>query len=171
MSPTASEKVVNRPLSGLEYKELLRQDFDKLLENEGLLSPHVAFGRVAHTLGLHLHLDSAMVPDSHSFINSKAAAASVIEEHPELGALGAPPLADVTSDAVIASSELHRKVESPNEERLRLGLPIPVDVREQDGTIVTKMVEYPPQPDIGIGNSVLRDSTLEQAAKWTPKKG
>lgn len=166
MTPTASESVPNRALNGTELKELLRADFERLLDNDGMLSEHLAFGRVAYDIVLRLHLDNAATPLSESSIKSRTRSVQQVRETPQLAAVESAPLQHPSSGAVAQGTEIQRIVDSPNQERLRLGLPIPVDVRQADRTIVTEQVRYPKDESLGEGNVQEQDVTKETRSAW-----
>jgi hypothetical protein len=132
---TGRERVANKPLSGDEIKSAIRADFNKLLDNEGLLSSYIAHGRVAYDVILRLHMDNPFNPESESHIASVPA--TITNPSPEL---------------VVAEDRVSRSIDSPNAERLRMGMPVPVEVKQQDGTITTEQIKYPPQPELGDGN-------------------
>jgi hypothetical protein len=127
-------------------KELIRADFERLLDNDGLLSNHIAYGRVSYDITLRKHLDNASRPEDVSSISSRRIATNIVSEHPELAAVEAIPLAGPSPDAVVSGDRASRDITSPNQERLRAGLPVPVDVRQQDNTRVTEYIKYP-RPD------------------------
>jgi len=148
-----NEKVVNNALSGTELQEILRADFDKLLKNEGLLSPHVAYGRLGYTITLKLHLSNPMLND-----------------YPSITVKGGEsvPLKNPSKDAEVAAQTLHREIDSPNKERVRVGLSIPVVTKGLDGTIQTQQIKYPPQPELGEGNVKLEmdQATMDARKEW-----
>jgi hypothetical protein len=167
---TSRETVHNRPLSGAELKQLLRLDFDKLLSNHGMLSDHLGFGRVAYRLSIHLDVDNPYNPNSEASLESKPSARNIIAggfrdpdtgeplpARPELEAVGEYPLTNPTADAAHMDKTLQRVVSSPNEERLRMDLPVPVMVSQQDGTKTLEHIKYPKQ-DVGEGDLQISDS-------------
>jgi len=156
--PTGTEKVVNKALSGLELKDILRQDFERVLGGEGLLSDYIAYGRISYDITLRLHLDNPMMPESKMTIASKPS-----HDRPTIEAA---PLVAPSAEAVAAGQNLHRSIVSPNEERLRHGLPLPVITRGPDGTTQTEQVKYPPQPELGAGDMTLTDTTKETREAW-----
>lgn len=163
--PTASETVPNRPLSGSEYREILRQDFEKLLDGEGLLSTYMGFGRVAHKITLQLFMANPLHPESKIYIDSRQKSKQEVEAHPELAAIEAPPL---TGDEVIVSEHTaSRDITSPNSERLRSGQPVPVEVRQADGTVITQDIKYPKSDDDG-GVTIEDTSPRRASAAPTP---
>lgn len=157
MSPTMNETVVNKALSGMELREIIRADFERLLENEGLLSHYIAYGRISYDLTLRLHLDNPMQRESSITTTSKLQANSPIE---------APPLKDISDKSVASGSNIHRAIDSPNAERLRHGLPLPVVTRGADGTVQTELVKYPPQPELGEGDVTVTDITPQVKQSW-----
>jgi hypothetical protein len=143
--PTATEKVLNKALSGAELSEILKHDFvDKLLPNEGMLSAYMAYGRVGYEITLRLMLDNPAQRD-----------------YPPLTVTGgeALPLADPSPEATVGATTLTRQIDSPNAERVRVGLPIPVETRELDGTKQVQQIKYPPQPELGEGQVKVEDTT------------
>lgn len=163
--PTSREFAVNRPLSGNELKELIREDFSRLLDNEGLLSHTTAFGRVSYRVRLTFHLDNIYTPQSESSLESHPMAKQVVEALPQMAAIEQPlPLADASDDSSVSALELLRQIESPNVERVRTGLPVPLAVRQQDGTTSIEQVQYPAQPELGDGDLTILDVTPEERA-------
>jgi hypothetical protein len=158
MSPTGRENVVNKMLGGEEIKSILRADFEKLLEGESLLSHYIAYGRLSYDLTLRLHLDNPMRPESEVRIASKSNAAA-----PQVAP---PPLSDPSKESVASGTNLHRDIKSPNEERLRHGLTLPVVTTGPDGTIQTEQVKYPPSPELGPGTIAITDITKETREAW-----
>jgi hypothetical protein len=138
-----TEKVPNTPLSGTELKELLKLDFQKMLDNDGLLSSHIAYGRVSYRISLIQTVGHATNPhEDVTSIESRALKGTAIENH---------PMADPPADAVATTRTRHRVIDSPNAERVRAGLPIEVEAKDQDGSIRREKKVYPPQPDLGEG--------------------
>lgn len=165
--PTSREIAVNRGLSGTELKTLILADFSRMLDEEGMLSPHMAYGRVGYDLRLRLHLDNLMRQENEITQASRPIAHNIIEpDHPELAAVAAAPLTDPSPDAAVVGLELERNVTSPNAERVRLGIPIPVETRGQDGTVQQEMVKYPPDPSLGDGDVHVDDVSLQARDEW-----
>jgi hypothetical protein len=145
--PTQSEKVINRALSGDELKAYLAEVFAKLLANEGMLSPHIAFGRVGGIIKLTLHLDNAYFPESTSSI--------------EFGEK--IPLKDATPESEVAQQTATWKMDNPNAERVRLGLKVPVETRQLDGTKQIEHILYPKDQmdDLPEQQIEVKDTTVE----------
>jgi len=145
MSPATSDKVVNTALSGSEMKQLILADFERLLANDGSLTPYVAYGRGGWRIVFTLQTGNARTPE----------VTSTIEGGEKL------PI----EDAITTATELERTFDSPNEERLRAGMPIPVRSKELDGTVVTKMVSYPADETLGEGKVTTKDVSEREAKK------
>lgn len=155
--PTGRETIINRRLSGTEARQLILADFETLLANEGLLSDHVAYGRIAWNIELRLHVENALSPDSRSFVESRANAATP--------AVSPPPLDSPADDAVIAGTTISRSVESPNAERLRTGFPVAMDVKQQDGTVSQQSTTYPVDESVG-SEAIIEDTSEKARAGW-----
>lgn len=168
MPPVSRETVVNKALSGQELKRILLADFERALDNDGLLSPHIAYGRIAYTLIYRLHMDNPMRPESEMRVDSRPMGLNVVAGAPEYAAIElAPPLQPAAGDdQVVSATTVDRAITSPNAERVRVGIPVPMKVRQMDGTTTEELVNYPPQPDMGDGDVTVRDTTDEAAAEW-----
>lgn len=155
---TSSETVVNKPLSGTEIKEIMRADFDRLLDGEGMLNAYVAYRRLAYTLTLQLHTDNPMRLESEVRLSSKPQA--------DAPGIESPPLTSPSAESTVAGTRLDRNITSPNEERLRHGLTLPVITRQPDGTTQTEQIKYPPQPELGAGQITQTDASAETREAW-----
>lgn len=156
--PTGRETVLNKALSGTELREIIRADVEKLLDGEGLLSHYVAYGRISYDVAIRLHLDNPMRPESEIHISSR-----ISVDHP---ALEPPPLTSPSEESMVSAKTLTRDIKSPNEERLRHGLTIPVETHGQDGTTQIEQVKYPPQPELGDGEMTITDTTKAAREAW-----
>src|SRR5262252_1758923 len=96
--PTAAEQAYNKALSGTEVKELLKQDFDKLIANDGSLTDYVAYGRLSWKITLVLQTGNAFMPETTSVSEGG-------EKFP-------------MPDAVTEAYEVDHEVTSPNVERV-----------------------------------------------------
>lgn len=169
MSPTASEKVPNRQLSAAELRILLEADFSRLLDNLSLLQSCSSFARVGWDLRIAIHIDNALLgahdigdhsrPVAGNIINGATGAtpASRREPRPELAAVTAIPIPDATESAQLEAKSLHREIDSPNVERLRNGLPVPIERKQADSTTVLEQVTYPADETLGDGQVVVSD--------------
>jgi len=134
-------------LSGAELKEVLRADFNKLLDAEGMLADRVAYGRCAYAIRLTLHTGNVYWPEStiETVSDRRGSVADVVGEGriiPEK-----LPLENPSGGSSFGAQELSRSIDSPNAERLRTGMPVPVERRQADGTLITEHIKYPPAKD------------------------
>lgn len=155
---TGRENVVNKMLGGEEIKSILRADFEKLLEQEGMLSHYIAYGRLGYTISVALHIDNPMRPETFIGIASNKQ-----DKQPRIESA---PLMNASPESAVSGSKLDRNITSPNEERLRHGLTLPVVTTGPDGTIQTEQVKYPPSPELGLGDITITDVTKETNEAW-----
>lgn len=168
---TNQERVANTALSGSELKGLMLEDAATLAANEGLLSDYIAYGRVGYRITFEFFVDNPHQPRSKSSITSRLKASSEIAENPALAALEAPPLVNPSADSAIGGISISRNISSPNAERLRVGLPIPVMTKDLDGTSQIKMVTYPPlKPEDTMEDVVIDDVTAAAMEEWKPNR-
>lgn len=157
MSPLASEVVPNKPLSSLEVKDLIKRDFEKMLDNFSVLGSMAAFGRSSWQIKL------AFVTENQAhdmFIDSRPHPVNIIvgegrlkrsEPAPEqFKNVESHPLKSALARA--SNISLTRHATSPNAERLRGGLPVPVDVKQSDGQTRQETIQY--QPDSSMPENV-----------------
>ena len=125
--PTSREIVSNRALSGTELKEILLRYFkEHVLDQEGLLSDYIAYGRISYEIRLILHLDNYTRPESTTTYRSRRAGNAEVEANPDLAVVEALPLADNPPDATLSAATITGNITSPNVERIRAGIPVPV---------------------------------------------
>lgn len=169
---TGRETVVNKALSGAEIKNLLRRDFERLLANEGLLSDHIAYGRIGWDFRLRLHMTNWLVPESESTLSSRTPGRNLIDADPSLAAIETPPLKLAPDEpSVVTASELSHSIDSPNLERVTAGIPVPVVIRQHDGTTSEQKVSYPaPDPSQHAHPAVTITDVSEEARRdWNIK--
>jgi len=142
--PTAGEIVANRPLAGSDLAKIILADVAQVLEQNGMLSGHIAYGRVSYEIRVTLHLDNPSMPSDTSAVRSVPRAHNVVAGDPALAAIeGPPPLAGADASSFVSAIERHRDIDSPNAARLAHGLPLPILRREPNGQIVEELVKYP----------------------------
>ena len=174
---TMRETAINKPLSGLELRALIERDFvDRLLPNEGSLSAHIAYGRVAYEIRLVMHTGNPLMPRTEISVESQPVGVNALAElkndkgevvrpaRPELAAIERPVRG--SSGITIGGTKLTRAINSPNAERVREGLPVPIEVRQQDGTKTIEKIVYPPEPGAGDGDMRVEDATEEARTAW-----
>lgn len=168
--PIASETVPNKALSGAELRAIILERFKVLLANDCMLADHLAYGRVSYDITLRLMVDNPFtVGPLLSTISSQPVGRNIIETGaPELAALeSGPPLKEpLTKEATISGTRVKHDITSPNKERLTAGLPVPVDVRQRDGSVVTEKIAYPVQvPDTVEIEDITAQTRAELGAK------
>lgn len=153
MSPTASEVVPNRPLTALEVRELILRDFTRMLDGFSPLNSMAAFGRSSWGIKLTFVTETGQ---QDSWIDSRLHPVNIIVgEGRRMESRPAPeqfknvqphPLKSALARASAIS--LTRHSTSPNAERLRSGLPVPVDVQQSDGQRRQEVIQYNPDPSM-----------------------
>lgn len=169
--PTSRETVANRALNGHELRDIIRRQFDRLLEADGMLTPGVAYGRVAFKVQLTLHMDQLMMQPVPSFVHSAPADKVSVEGKPALAALEAFPLRRPGPDAEVGSLQLTYEIDSPNQERLRHDLPITLESRGQDGQVTQHPVHYPAPEGLGDGQVAIEDVTQDAVRRMETEGG
>jgi hypothetical protein len=162
--PTASETIPNKALAGDELVKILMEDFARLLSQDSMLAPHLAYGRIAYDITLRLHVDDPYtlgVPHTTT-VASKPMGKNIVAAMPELGTLETFPLAAPSGAAMAGGERITRDIVSPNAERLRMGMPVPIDVVQRDGSTNSRTVTYPPSGE--EGNVRLEDLSPEVTA-------
>jgi hypothetical protein len=161
----SKETVINKALSGAELREVILQDAEKLVAANGLLSNHIAYGQIGYELRLTLHLNNFQKTIDETKIFSRPIPLDRQASQPGLAAIAAFPLpAADSADAVLDATRLTRAITSPNAERVRAGMGIPVVRRGQDGSRQEEIIHYPPDPSLGEGNLGI-ESVTEQTAR------
>lgn len=164
--PTSRELVSNRALTGTELQRIILSDVSAMLEADGFLSQHIAYGRIAYEVRLVLHMDNPFMPSASNSVSSRSRTQKQVESDPALAAIAdAPPLSPpLTEDATLHATERSRTIESPNLARIEHGLPVTVLHREQSGQTMEESIAYP--KDIGVGEFIPpidRDVTAEES--------
>lgn len=164
--PTANERIANKALTGEEVKQILRKDFEKMIAGEGLLNEYTAYHRLGYRLSLTLHMDNPATPKSVTTVESKPEGKNTIEAHPELAAIQSVPLQEPSANLAVSGTELTRNIESPNEERVRHGLEVTMEVKQPDRTVTQEKVTYPPDAALGDGDVAIRSVSKEERAEF-----
>ena len=175
---TTREIISNTPLSGAELKRVLTNDFLRLMQEDGMLQDGMAFGRCAYEIRLTLHTDNHLFPTTISTQRSRPIARNVIKgglrdadgnvmaPAPELAAVESIPLDNPSADASMGATELRRSIDSPNAERLRNEIPVPVLVDNQDGSKRPETIKYPKDESLGEGDVSVTDVTRAARAEF-----
>jgi len=140
----SQEVIANKALSGTELRELVSKDLATMLEMDGMLAGHIAYGTVSYEITVKFHTSRPVEPTWQNRITSRGATLQETELNPGLGleALAAFPLKDADDDAVAFGMQRTREISSPNLTRIQEGLPILITTRESDGQFQEKSVLY-----------------------------
>jgi hypothetical protein len=120
------EVVMNKPLSGLEVREIILNKLKRTLDGDSRLADYVAFPAFEYRLDLAILLAGAVHPDIKV----------VHEDHK-----GAP-ITDTTDN--VSAVTIHQAQDQlpPNEARIEADLPVPVLGHDEKGRPVEKSVKY-----------------------------
>lgn len=162
--PTSRELVSNKSLSGSELSRILLADFATLLEQHGLLTSQMAFGRIAYDLRLTMHLGNPSLPTTEDHLRSTPKSIQQVEAMPGLEALEPGLSLEGAENPILTADNLHREITSPNKARLEHGLPVSVTTMGEDGHNREEKIKYPssyPGLDLQQTAPVLTDVTAE----------
>lgn len=159
--PLNQETIPNKPLNGIEIRDLMMRDLEKMLANDCMVSDNLAYGRISWKLRYSLNFDNPVLQNSEI---SYATRPHAHNDPNKIDQLEAFPLEKPSTEAVFSSSEAERNVESPNAERLRAGIPVEVQTIDDEGKRVGKLVQYENSPDNPDTLSI-RDVTDEERAE------
>jgi len=172
------EIISNMPLSGAELKKILANDFERLMREDGMLQDGMGFGRCAYEIRITLHTDNHLFPTTVSKTYSRAIARNVLqgglrdeqgrisEPASQLAAIEKFPLESPSGEASFGATELARSINSPNVERLRNEIPVPVMVEDQSGSKHPETVKYPKDESLGDGDVSVQDVSIPAKVEW-----
>lgn len=141
--PTSKELVTNKPLAGAEIAKIVQADVARVMQNSGLFSGQIAYGRISWDIRVILHMDNPAYPTATEIVQSKPYPKDITDHAPELAAVESFPLRDTTADAYLAADNLHRDIQSPNAARVEHGLPVTVTRRGQNSETKEEQIVYP----------------------------
>lgn len=161
--PVPGEKVENRRLSGIELRKIIENHVSKMLLMDGMLAGHAGYGRVGFEVVIKLHLDNICYPEH------------VIKVRSQKNTTGGPPieyapLSNPTDQSVVVGLKHTKKIDNPNKERIKNGLPIPIErVSKTTGHIEQAEIKYDPA-DVGLDkdpdDAVDEDVTKKVKSEW-----
>lgn len=139
----APEAQPNRPLSGSELKQIIMNDVESVLAQDGMLAPHIAFTRVAYSVTVKVMTGNPMMPSWKNRTTSKQSTKQQVEGKQELVAMNQFPLKPVDGeDTLNIGLERKREIISPNHSRIENGMPITITSRGQDGDVKEEKIHY-----------------------------
>jgi len=140
--PTSNEIVPNRPLTGIEAKQIILADVHAMLDRDGMFTEYIAFSRLSYEVVVKLHLDNPAYPNHTSVVQSR-------KEPSKPAVIEPPPLANPRPQPeteIVVAKRRSRVVESPNKERVKRGMPVTVTARSTEtGHFEDKQVKYDPE--------------------------
>lgn len=131
-----------KALTGEELKKIVLNNVSSMLDMDGMLAGHVAYGRVAFDVTIKFHTNRPVEPTWDNKTVSRKPTVQELEKFPELGALETFPLKNPPEDAVTMGRKRKREITSPNTARIENALPIDVITRDQGGQIIEKKILY-----------------------------
>jgi hypothetical protein len=149
--PTNAETIPNKALSGSELKRLILEDCIRMCANDTRLSDYAAYGRLSYMITITLNIDNPFsigAPQSTTQ-PSRTIGKNLLKAMPELEAVEPHPLTNPSPEAETIQKQLTRTITSPNAERLRTGMAIPVEVKQRDGAVRSEEAHYPATGEVG----------------------
>lgn len=138
----SQEAQPQKPLTGEELKKIVLLDVEKMLDMDGMLTGHVAYGRVSFVVTVKFHVDRPVEPTWTNTTPSRKATVQELDLRPELVSLETFPLPETEEDAVALGMTRAHEIQSSNTARIENGLPIDVITRDQGGSIVERKIMY-----------------------------
>lgn len=164
--PPTNERIQNKPLSGVELKEIILKDFADMLDRDGMFSNNLGYPRVVYEVRLSLHLDNPLYPQHVSTRPSRPASKQQVEANSAMAAIESPPLNNPDQD-VVSSREVSAAIMSPNMARIEHDMPLKNTVRG-DEKDVKYMGDKPSEEEQkAVGNTkTIKDTSEQQAVAW-----
>lgn len=160
--PTKNETVPNRPLAGHELRNILINDFTKMLDSDGMFQPHMGYSRVAYEISYRLQLDNPLFPEHKGKRVSRDPARN-IPPNDIVKKIEAPPLKGDTNNVETVGLKRERVIDSPNKARLENGLPVTINkINRQTGATEEKQVQYDTE---GIQPTEAKDTDISNQAE------
>lgn len=103
--PLSNEKISNRPLSGAELKERILSDVRRVLDKDNLFADYLGYGQVSYKVTVEMATNNPFLPSA----TVKTGEGSLEGEFEERG-----------------GAVLERSIDSPNVERIAMGLPLKI---------------------------------------------
>ncbi len=159
--PTSRERVPNKPLTGAEVAKVIIERITRRFADDGTFNEMYAYREVAFDIKVRVHLGEPV--GAHDVVTEGVVRDGEVER-------GAPPLP--TENGEVVAFDLHHEVESPNLERVALGLPITIAAHAPSapGDIFPRIeqheVKYDPDSYPKPEPPVETDKTAETAEQW-----
>lgn len=135
--PTGREQVENRALTGAELKQILINDFTRMLERDAMFANRLSYERASYRIKVQLFLPLPQYPEHTAATQSIDPPKNEKDGKKKL--LTAPP----KSQLATVGLERSRVIDSPNLARLTNDLPITINRRNpESGRIEEIPVKY-----------------------------
>lgn len=139
----AEQAQPNKPLSGVELKELIMKDLSSVLDGDTMLVHHIAYRSASYSILVKIMTANPIIPDWTNKTRSKRSTPQQIDARPELAAIHNFPLQrEATDEAMDFGLERTRQIISPNQSRIENGLGVPITRRTAEGNVVEEKVHY-----------------------------
>lgn len=149
----SDNKIPAKPLTGVELRQIIMKDVGAVLDGDGMLATHIAYGRIAYDVTVKLHSSRPIDPTWQNKTTSRKATVQESDNNPALAALDTFPLINPEEDAVTVGVTRSREITSPNVARIFAEIPISAVIRESDGEIREKDIMYTLE-DVGHPDAV-----------------
>lgn len=125
--PTRNELIPNRPLNGIELKQLILNDVASILNRDGMFREHMGYGRISYDVTIKLHLDNPSYPEHVIQVASQPPSkqevqAGNLNRNNTPFPLDPPP----TGEEFVDGFKRERTIDSPNQARLEHDMPVTV---------------------------------------------
>lgn len=139
----AQDAQPNKALSGVELAKIITNDITNILEQDGMLTGHIAYTKVAYSITVKIMTANPIIPNWTNKTKSKTSTEQQVAGNEALAAVHAFPLKTADGDETAnIGVERTRQIISPNQSRIENGLPISVNLRGPDGDIREEKVHY-----------------------------
>lgn len=133
----------NRPLSGTELREIIINDVRDILQQDGMLVKHIAYGNVAYCVTVRIMTANPIIPNWTNKTVSRKSTEQQIAENESLEAVYTFPLSTVEADEPLnIGVERTRQIISPNHSRIENGLPVTITFRGPEGDVKEEDIHY-----------------------------
>lgn len=158
--PTVNEVIPNKKLTGTEVSIVIQNRVKRMLDMDGVLGPHVAYGRLGFEVVIKLHLDNPTYNEHVMRTKSQTQRNEPVLE--------SPPLKKPSSKAKVVGRKSFHKIDNPNKERVLNGLPIPIEAMSREtGHVEERQIKYAKEDvDVEEEEAVVEDVSKKVSSEW-----
>ena len=129
-----TDTIPNKPLSGIELRQIIEADVDRILGMDAFMNEYTSYGRVSYVVAVKLLLDNPSFPEHTISVKAKGNKEKTV---------ATSPVSEVSDTVIKAGRQRTRTINNPNLERLKHGLPITKDfIDPSDGKQKTQNLNY-----------------------------